>query len=108
MENFNNRSRPKKVEDKNKKRNISKSAYAAHEGQRLILNAFSSGIFPTKETKDKGFKILTPKKLLQRLPIALAQIKADNTSEYLLNEIRQIVYSLSEQRKLLKKYITVL
>ena len=46
--------------------------------------------------------------MLQRLPIALAQIKADNTSEYLLNEIRQIVYSLSEQRKLLKKYITVL
>ena len=32
--------------------------------------------------------------MLQRLPIALAQVKADNTSEYLLNEISQIVYSL--------------
>ena len=61
MEDFNNRSRPKKVEDKNKKRNTYKGAYAAYEGQELILNAFSSGIFPAKETKDKGFKILTLK-----------------------------------------------
>ena len=38
-------------------------------------------------------KILITKQLLQRLPIALAQIKVDNTSEDLLNEIRQIVYS---------------
>ena len=41
-----------------------------------------------------GLKILTPKQMRQRLPIALAQIKADNNSESLLNEIRQIVYSL--------------
>ena len=38
-----------------------------------------------------GLKILTPKQMLQRLPIALAQIKAGNNSESLLNEIRQIV-----------------
>ena len=42
----------------------------------------------------KGLKILTPKQILQRLPIALAQIKAGNNSESLLNEIKQIVYSL--------------
>ena len=41
-----------------------------------------------------GLKILTPKKMLQRFPIGLAQIKAGNNSESLLNEIRQIVYSL--------------
>ena len=35
-------------------------------------------------------KILTPKQMLQRLPIALAQVKAGNTSENLLNEIRQM------------------
>ena len=46
------------------------------------------------ETKGKGLKILTPKQMLQRLPIALAQVKAGNNSESLLNEIRQIVYSL--------------
>ena len=38
-------------------------------------------------------KILSPKQMLQRLPIALAQVKAGNTSEKLLNEIRQIIYS---------------
>ena len=47
-----------------------------------------------KATKDKGLKILTPKKILQRLPLALAQVKAGSTSENLLNEICQIIYSL--------------
>ena len=37
---------------------------------------------------------LTPKQVLQRLAIALAQVKAGNNSEYLLNKMRQIVYSL--------------
>ena len=41
-----------------------------------------------------NLKILTPKQGLQRLPIALAQVKAGNASENLLNEIRQIMYSL--------------
>ena len=39
----------------------------------------------------KGLKISTPKQMLQRLPIPLAQIKAGNNSESLLNEIRQII-----------------
>ena len=39
------------------------------------------------ETKGKGLKILTPKQMLQRLPIALAQVKTGNNSENLLNEI---------------------
>ena len=39
-------------------------------------------------------KILTPKQMLQRLPIAFAQVKAGNTYENLLNEIRQIMYYL--------------
>ena len=42
--------------------------------------------------------------MLQRLPIALAHVKAGNKSENLLNEIRQIVYSLYQLKKLLKKY----
>ena len=37
-------------------------------------------------------EILTPKQMLQRLLIAVVQIKAGNTSENLLNEIRQIIY----------------
>ena len=41
--------------------------------------------------------------MLQRLPIALAQIKAGNTSERFLNEIRQIVYSLHQAKEIPKK-----
>ena len=47
-----------------------------------------------RATKRTGLKILIPKQMLQRLPIALVQVKAGNNSERLLNEIRQIVYSL--------------
>ena len=54
-------------------------------------------------TKGKGLKILTPKQLLQRLPITLAQVKAGNNSENLLNEIKQIVYSLYQSKEITKK-----
>ena len=57
----------------------------------------------TKATKGTGLKILTPKQMLQRLPIALAQVKAGNNSEKLLNEIRQIVYSLYQSKEITKK-----
>ena len=41
--------------------------------------------------------------MLQRLPIALAQIKAGNNSKIFLNEIRQIVYSLFQSKEIFKK-----
>ena len=47
-----------------------------------------------KVSDRKSIKILTPNQMLQRLPIALAQVKAGNTSENLLNEISQIIYFL--------------
>ena len=56
-------------------------------------------------TKGKGCKILTPEQMLQRLPIALAQVQAGNNSESLLNEIRQIVYSLYQSKQITKKSI---
>ena len=49
-------------------------------------------------TKGTGLKILTPKQLLQRLSIALAQVKAGSNSENLLNKIRQIVYYLYQSK----------
>ena len=55
------------------------------------------------ETKGAGLKILTPKQMLQRLPVALAQVKAGNNSESFLNEIRQIVYSLYQSKQITKK-----
>ena len=58
----------------------------------------SRNIYESK--KGTGLKILTPKQMLQRLPIALAQVKAGNNSERLLNEIRQIVYSLYQSKKI--------
>ena len=41
--------------------------------------------------------------MLQKLPIALTQVKAGNNSENLLNEIRKIVYSLYQSKQIAKK-----
>ena len=59
-----------------------------------------------EEQEGTGLKILTPKQMFQRLPIALAQVKAGNNSESVLNEIRQIVYSLYQSKQITKKYTT--
>ena len=56
-----------------------------------------------KVTKETGLKILTPKQMFQRLAIALAEVEADNNSESLLNEIRQIVYSFYQSKQTTKK-----
>ena len=50
------------------------------------------------KTEGTGLKILTPKQMLQRLPRALAQVKAVNNSKSLLNEIIQIDYSLYQSK----------
>ena len=57
----------------------------------------SRNIYDSKQERT-GLKILTPKQMLQRLSIALVQIKAGNNSESLLNEIKQIVYSLYQSK----------
>ena len=44
--------------------------------------------------------------MLQRLPIALTQVKAGNTFEHLLNEIKSYIICI-EQKKILKKYTTI-
>ena len=85
-----------------KKRDNYESAHALYEGRELTPNVFKTGIFPIKATQGKGVKILTLKQMLQILPIALAQVKADNTSENLLNEIRQIIYSLYWAKEITK------
>ena len=57
------------------------------------------------ETTGTGLKILTLKQMLQRLRIALAQVKAGNNSGSFLNEIRQILYSLYQSKEItIKKY----
>ena len=57
-----------------------------------------------KEVKEKkGLKILTPNKLLTRLPVLLAQTKAGNNSCKLKNEVRKILYFLYQHNKITKK-----
>ena len=45
--------------------------------------------------------------MLQRLPVAPEQVKTGNTSENVLNEIRQIIYSLYQIKEITKKYTTI-
>ena len=62
-----------------------------------------------KTKNGKGLKILTPKQMLQRLPIVFAQVKTGNTSGNVPNEIRQILYSLYGAKKSPKKvYNTIM
>ena len=64
----------------------------------------SEAIYKSKQNKTEGTgKVLTPKQMLQRLPIVIAQVKAGNNSEILLKEIRQIVYSLYQSKQITKK-----
>ena len=78
------------------------SATELFNGREIVLNPFKSGIFQGLQ-EGTGLKILTPNQMLKRLPIALAQVKAGNNSESLLNEIRQIVYSLYRSKAITKK-----
>ena len=91
------------------KEDVLTSVLSFLKGREMDYKAFESGIFQKLEESQQegeGLKILTPNQMLKRLPIALAQIKAGNNSESLLNEIRQIIYSYIDQKKLLKKYTT--
>ena len=56
-----------------------------------------------KTIDGKGIKILTLNQMLSRLPITLAQLKAENNFEKLINEIRQLLHSLYRSKKLTKK-----
>ena len=55
-----------------------------------------------KATKGTWLKILTSKQMLQRLPIALAQITTGNNSESLLNEVRQKEFTKSVFNNIIK------
>ena len=109
---FRKQVKPKNPDKKQQKGDVIENLYNLFEGRERVLTAFDSKIFPIKFEStgfsDKApyhssFKILTPKQMLQRLPIALAQVKASNTSENLLNEIRKIIYSLYRAKEITKK-----
>ena len=58
-----------------------------------------------KSTRGEGLKILTPKQMFQRLLMAFSQVKVGITSENLLNEIRQVMYSLYRAKEVTKSVI---
>ena len=55
-----------------------------------------------RNMEGKWRKILTSDQVLSRLPITLAQLKAGNNSEKLINEIRQLLYPLHRSKNLTK------
>ena len=94
-----------KLPEHKKTKNNVKNIYNSREKVVQMFNDYvknlSKNIYESK--KETGLKILSHKQIYQRLPVALAQIKADNNSEALLNEIRQIVYSLYRSKEIIKK-----
>ena len=104
---FNKKTRPKSDRKKQKREIVKENLYNFFEAREIVLNVFKSKIFLTQSTgtglKDHSkLKGLTPKQMLQQLPIALAQVKAGNNSENLLNEIRQMIYSLYQAKEITK------
>ena len=73
-----------------------------NENSAKIISIVEKTLDFNKQQKGKGIKILTPKEMLQRISVALVQIKAANTSQSLLNEIGQIIYSLRRVKQLTK------
>ena len=79
-----------------------------YESRKKVIELYNDYVKIMSEAKYKtkygeGIIILTAKQMLQRLPIALAQVKAGNNSENLLNEIRQIIYYLYQSKEITKK-----
>ena len=67
-----------------------------------LFNDYSSVVSEAKCKSIYGERLKILTQMLQRLPIALAQVKASNTSENLLNEIRQIIYHLHQAKEIIK------
>ena len=120
---FINKSKPKTKEDRDKRRNTFDNVSALYEGQELTLNASRNRVFPIKATKGERrpsllasspyitrvakvlyskvfegmqLKILILKQILQRLPIALAQVNASNISKNLLNQTNHVFFISSK------------
>ena len=102
---FVKKAKPQYSEQKKLRSDELDSVGALVKGRELMYNAFRSGIFHRleKSQEREGLKILTPNQMLKRLPKALAQLRAGNNSKSLLNEIRQIVYSLYRSKEITKK-----
>ena len=86
--------------------NININKILENKTPKKVVNIFKKSLILMNKKKDKGIKTLTPKQTLEKLSVALAPVKASNTSANLLNEMRQIIYS-SYREKELTKCITI-
>ena len=77
---------------------INRKEIPENENPKKVVKIVEKMVDFNKQQKSKGIKMLTPKQMLQKLPIALAQVKSGNTSKKL---------KLVEKKKSLKKYITI-
>ena len=107
LKNVYDKRRPKNYKKKQEKEITLNSLYKFYDAREMVLKGFKSKILSIK-SKGSGLlnsrlKISTPKQMLQRFPIALAQVRAGNNPKYLLNEIKQIFYSLYQSKKNTKK-----
>ena len=80
---------------------INSKEISGNENPKKVVNIVEKIFNFNKKQKEKGLKIF--QQMLQRLPIDLAQAKAVNTSENLLDEIKQIIYSLYREKEITKK-----
>ena len=107
LKKFIDKTRPKNKKKKQEKEIASANLYKFLNAREIVLNDFKSKIFSIKSKGscllNSKLKILTAKQMLQRLPIALAQVKAGNNLENFSNEIRQIVFSLYQSKEITKK-----
>ena len=71
-------------------------------GQKYDMPDLETEEEAEKRQRGQELKILTLRHMITRLPILLAQLKAENNSRKLKNEIRQIVYSLYRSKNLSK------
>ena len=109
---FRKQVKPKNPEKKQQQEDVLKNLHNLFEARERVLNTFDTKILPIKfegtgfsdkVSDHSNLKILTPKQMVQRLPIALAQVKAGNTSENLLNKIRQIIHFLYQAKEITEK-----
>ena len=64
--------------------------------------------FNKQKQEGQGIKILIPKQMLSRLPISLAQLEAEDNSNKLKNEIRELLYSLYRSKNMTKQKYTII
>ena len=107
---FNDKTRSQALKKKQIKEVTLNTLNNCYDAREMVLNGFKSKMLLTKSTgtgifntDNSKLKVLTRKQMLQRLPIALAQVKAGTNLENLLIEIRQNIYSLYQSKEITKK-----